>query len=187
MALYKNQYRVESSRLAGWDYSSSTWYFVTICTHDRACLFGLIEDDQMRLSMAGEIVADQWSCIAADSPHVSTDQFVIMPNHLHGIVILIEAPMETHLRGLSTPEDLHRPTLGSIIRQFKSRSTSRIWAAGHREFGWQARYHDRIIRGDRALAAIRKYIVNNPSKWALDKETPRIWVKPRRDAPPARG
>jgi len=95
-----------------------------------------------------------------------------MPNHVHGIVVLEEAPAETRLRGVSTPNEVRQPTLGTIVRQFKSRSTTRIWAAGFRDFGWQTRFHDHIIRGDRALTAIREYIANNSAKWPLDKENP---------------
>ncbi|MGH9203377.1 MAG: transposase [Vicinamibacterales bacterium] len=93
-------------------------------------------------------------------------------NHAESRARLEGPPVETHLRSVSTRGDARRPTLGAVIRQFKSRSTTRIWAAGHRDFGWQSRYHDHIIRGDRALAAIREYIANNPAKWALDEENP---------------
>ena len=91
---------------------------------------------------------------------------------MHGIVVLEEALEETRLRGVSTRDNARRPTLGTITRQFKSRSTTRIWAAGHHEFAWQTRFHDHIIRGDRALTAIREYIANNPAEWAVDKENP---------------
>jgi putative transposase len=172
MALYKNRYRIESTRLSNWDYSSPAWYFVTICTRNKDCSLGEITDETVRPSAAGQIVSDEWDRLSCIWPNVATDEFVIMPNHVHGIVILKEMPVETRLRGVCTREDVRRPTLGTIIRQLKSRSTTRIWAAGHREFAWQTRFHDRIIRGERELTAIRQYIANNPAKWALDKENP---------------
>jgi REP element-mobilizing transposase RayT len=172
MTLYKNRYRIESTRLIHWDYSSPAWYFVTICTKDRACLLGTIDDGSLRLSRAGRIVAEEWPRTKSVWPGVGFDQFVVMPNHVHGIVILKDAPQETRLRGVSTRGVLQRPTLGDVMRQFKSRATTRIWTAGFKNFGWQPRFHDRIIRGERDLTAIREYIANNPAKWALDKENP---------------
>jgi putative transposase len=172
MTLYKNRYRVESTRLSHWDYSSSAWYFVTICTRDKDCSLGEIAGDTVRLSSVGQIVFEEWNHVLCIWPTVSTGDFVIMPNHVHGIVILGDTSVETRLRGVSTRDGVRRPTLGTVIRQFKSRSTTRIWATGHRDFGWQSRFHDRIIRGERELTAIRQYIANNPAKWALDKENP---------------
>ena len=175
MTLYKNRSRIESTRLPHWNYSSDAWYFVTICTRNRECTLGTVEDERVRLSTAGEIVSEEWQRLASTWPNVTTDEFVIMPNHVHGIVVLKEAPVETHLRGVSTRDGVPRPALGTVVRQFKSRSTTRIWAVGHRECRWQPRFYDHIIRGDRALAAIREYIANNPAKWALDNENPANW------------
>lgn len=156
MTLYKNRYRIESTRLPHWDYSSPAWYFVTICTRDRECSLGKIHDDRVQFTTAGEIVSEEWQRLASIWPNVTTDEFVIIPNHVHGIVVLKGARVETRLRDVSTRDDVRGPTLGTVMRQFKSRSTTQIWAAGNREFGWQSRYHDRIIRGDRALTAIRE-------------------------------
>jgi REP-associated tyrosine transposase len=172
MTLYKNRYRVDSTRLSHWDYSSPAWYFATICTRDRECSLGEITAETIRLSAAGQVVSEEWDRIPSIWPDVATDEFVVMPNHVHGIVILNETPVETRLRGASTRDDVRRPTLGTVMRQFKSRSTARIWASGNRHFRWQSRFHDRIIRGERELTAIRQYLVNNPAKWALDKENP---------------
>jgi REP element-mobilizing transposase RayT len=99
-----------------------------------------------------------------------------MPNHVHGIIAIEGALFEpgiaeTRLRGISTA-GLPAGSLGAIMRQFKSNATKRIWAAGHREFGWQSRFHDRIVRNERELNAIREYILDNPRKWAEDKENP---------------
>jgi putative transposase len=178
MTLYKNRYRIESTRLSHWDYSSPAWYFVTICTQDRRTHFGDIVDGSIRLSPIGKIVRDEWRKTAGIRPNVDLDEFVVMPNHIHGIVVikpLVDGGtprVETPRRGVSTTPRLQKPSLGSIIGQFKIACTRRIRAAGSRDFAWQTRFHDRIIRGDRALMAIREYIANNPAKWALDTENP---------------
>jgi len=102
------------------------------------------------------------------------DQFVVMPNHLHGIIVIEESPAvsraSTPRRRASTRPRLHRNSLGSIIGQFKSVATKRIWAAGYRDFAWQPRFHDHIIRSEPSLNSIRRYIRDNPAKWALDKD-----------------
>jgi putative transposase len=178
MALYKNRYRVESTRLSHWDYSSPAWYFVTICTRDRRTHFGEIIADTVRLSSIGRIVDEEWRKTADIRPNVDLDEFVVMPNHIHGIVVIKppangEGPrVETPRRGVSTTPRLQRASLGSIIGQFKIACTKSIRASGFRNFAWQPRFHDHIIRGGRALDAVRQYIVDNPAKWALDWENP---------------
>ena len=176
MALYKNRYRIESTRLSNWDYAKPAWYFITICTKDHRTYFGEIGDGPVRLSAIGRIVVDEWQKTADIRPYVELDEFVVMPNHIHGIVI-IKPPddtprVETSRRGVSTTPRLQKASLGSIIGQFKIACTRRIWAAGFRDFARQTRFHDHIIRGERALTAIREYISSNPAKWALDKENP---------------
>jgi putative transposase len=88
MTLYKNRYRVESTRLAHWDYSSPAWYFVAICTKDRRAYFGDVIDGAISLSAIGLIVADEWRKTPVIRPYVDLDEFVVMPNHVHGIVVI---------------------------------------------------------------------------------------------------
>lgn len=108
-------------------------------------------------------------------PNVVLDSFVVMPNHIHGIVAINETAIAPH-RGASTRgADPRRPmlrpnSLGSIIGWFKSVSTKRITSSVDASFGWQPRFHDRVIRNDRECDAIRRYIEQNPMKWALDKD-----------------
>ena len=90
-SLYRDKYRVESTRLKGWDYAADGWYFVTICTRGRECFFGKIVDQRMRLSKIGDIALRFWEDIPNHSVNAGLDAFVIMPNHLHGIVT-IKAP-----------------------------------------------------------------------------------------------
>ncbi len=91
-----------------------------------------------------------------------------MPNHIHGIIIIKNQPVETFRRNVSTPR-LKSDSLGAIIGQFKSVCTKRIWKAGFSNFGWQTRSYDHIIREQISLENIRQYIVNNPMKWELDR------------------
>ncbi|MBI1747198.1 MAG: transposase [Acidobacteria bacterium] len=137
-------------------------------------------------SPAGKMVEEEWKRTEQVRPHVRLDAWVMMPSHVHGIVILQtragRSPVETPRwgvsvgRGVSTVKDaeakLHAGSLGAVIGQFKSVSTKRIRAAGVHDFAWQPRFYDRIIRDEKALAEIRAYILNNPNVWEEDEENP---------------
>jgi putative transposase len=175
MTLYKNKYRIESARCPNWDYTSNGAYFITICTKNRQYFFGDVISGTMQLSAIGTIVAQEWQKTAHIRPHVQLDAWVVMPNHLHGIIIITNpvetsrnAPVETSRRDVSTGARLRSNSLGAIIGQFKSVCTKQIWAAGHVNFAWQTRFHDRIIRDDVTLEVIRAYIASNPQKWHLE-------------------
>lgn len=124
----------------------------------------------MYLSAMGEIAAEEWYKTAQIRPNVELDEWIVMPNHIHGIIIIKNQPVETETfhRNVSTPR-LKSDSLGAIVGQFKSVCTKRIREAGFYSFGWQTRFHDHIIREQLSLENIRKYIVNNPSKWELDR------------------
>ena len=184
MTLYDNKYRIESARHPHWDYSANGWYFITVCTQKRQHFFGHIENGVMQLSKIGEIVADEWQKTAIVRPYVVLDEWVVMPNHFHAIVG-IQHPfphspddVETFRRNVSTgvsrlPDKnisrLQPKSLGSIVGQFKSICTKRIWTMGFQEFAWQPRFHDHIIRDHSALDRIRQYIQTNPNRWKTDK------------------
>ena len=186
--LYQNKYRAESARLVEWDYSNSAWYYVTICTKGMERFFGDATGEIVELSPAGKIVHDEWMRTVEIRKNVDLDEFVIMPNHLHGIIIIndqININVETTRRVVSkemnkimdaeTTQRLARPhggvvsadndsktlssnSLGSIIGQFKSATTKRIRKECNRDFAWQPRFYDHIIRNEKSLFAIRKYI-----------------------------
>jgi len=128
----------------------------------------------MRLSAAGRIVSEEWLRGEVVRPNVSLDEFVVMPNHVHGIVVIEDSSAARRLtalhRGAATRPRLLANSLGSIIGQFKSVSTKRFRDGGFDDFAWQPRFHDHIIRGETSLDAIRRYIRSNPMKWALDKD-----------------
>ncbi len=202
MDRFKGIYWIESSRLPGWDYGTPGWYFVTICTKDRVEWFGEIDGGVMKRNCVGEIIAEEWEKTKIIRHNITIDEWVVMPNHFHGIIVInwrlknpndmvvdeqnYMAVVETPHRGVSTergvstnPTTTHKShhtlppnSLGSIIGQFKSMCTKRIWANGHPNFAWQSRFHDHIIRGGHDLPRIRKYIIENPIKWYLDKNNP---------------
>jgi REP element-mobilizing transposase RayT len=92
MTLYKNKYRIESARHPNWDYSANGWYFITICTQNRQYFFGNIQNGIMDLSIAGKIAQKLWGDIPDRFPHVQLNAFIVMPNHIHGILIIDRLP-----------------------------------------------------------------------------------------------
>jgi len=160
-----------SIRLKGYDYSRVGAYFVTICTHKRECVFGEVVEGEMRLNETGMIVQDEWLRTPTIRPNVELDVFVVMPDHLQGIIILNDDG-----RGESqfAPTRFHSPsgTVGAIVRGFKSASTKRIneirGAIGRPL--WQRNFHDRIIRDENEMRRTQEYIVNNPLQWYYDEE-----------------
>ncbi|TET35520.1 MAG: transposase [Anaerolineales bacterium] len=167
---FKNKYRIESVRLRSWDYASPGWYFVTVCTKNKENIFGDVIAGEMYLSEVGRIVSEEWMKTAIIRSNILLDEWVVMPNHIHGILVITERmpSVETPRRGVSTSK--WKPgTLGAIINQFKSISTKRIRRTGTTAFAWQPRFYDHIIRNEDALSQIRNYIHNNPQKWEDDK------------------
>ena len=168
------RYRRASLRLPWWDYSQAGWYFVTMCTQDRRCVLGEIVEGEVVLLPAGLVVEEEWRRTATIREHVNLDEFVIMPNHLHGIVVVNEGEGKTPHRGVSTKKAHLKPdSLGSIMGQFKSVCTKRIRGSGFGPFGWQPRFYEHIIRDESSLETIRQYIVDNPAKWELDADNPK--------------
>lgn len=207
MTSHPDLHHRRSLRLQGYDYGRAGAYFVTLCTHGRDCLFGEIVEGAMRPNDAGAVVADEWFKTAQirNNVHLNADEFVLMPNHMHGILWLTDAGRLQHDVGATrrvaptTPRShpdapasgpASRPTgpapgsVGAIIAQFKSVVTKRINAL-HCTSGarvWQRNYHEHIIRDDESLNRIREYIVNNPMKWALDRENPANAARIRQEA-----
>ncbi len=193
MSLFRSKYRIESARLPQWDYSSPGWYFVTMCTHNRECMFGNIVEGKMRLNRYGIMVEQEWHKSFEIRHEMNRDEFVVMPNHFHGIIQISDSRNlgETHTRNDSfqTVETHGRASLPNIAKSqigvafrtqksissfmagFKSAVTKRI-NESRKMPGvpiWQPRFHDHIIRNDRELFAIRRYIRNNPANWADDR------------------
>ncbi|MEA3414666.1 MAG: transposase [Thermodesulfobacteriota bacterium] len=192
----------QSIRLRKYDYSKAGAYFVTICTQNKKCFWGNMVNDEMVLNDAGRMLESVWSELPERFPHVKLGEFVIMPNHFHGIVIFcrgescIRPCIESCIRpktGESKGEHAKgehkvRPygtfpnTLGRIMQAFKSITTNR-YIAGVKQKQWppfpgklwQRNYYEHIVRDENELNDIRKYIMDNPRKWDLDRENPNAW------------
>jgi REP element-mobilizing transposase RayT len=183
MTLFQNKYRIESSRLKGWDYRNPGHYFVTICTRGRGHFFGRVAGGDVRLLAVGEIAAQCWTEIPQHHAGVALDEWVVMPNHVHGIIVLT-APVvvETLHCNVSTETgkmSAISPKTGSlavVMRSYKSAVSRLAHLAGH-EFGWQERYWDHIVRDNGEFLRIRNYIFQNPVKWETDRENePGLWM-----------
>ena len=181
----KKQYRYK-----GYDYSKDGLYFVTICTKDRELYFGDIINEKMRLSRIGRAVERFWLEIPKHFPFVELDEFVIMPNHIHGI---IEIARDAEIQNVGTQnvgtqnvgtqnfvflQEEYQNKLGpqsknlsSIIRGFKI-GVKKFCTNNNVIFAWQSRFYDRIIRNEKELNNIRQYIIDNPLKWELDRNNP---------------
>ncbi len=167
MAKYKDQYRIETTRLKHWDYRNGAYYYITILAKDRINYFGVVKDGEVKLNAYGKIVADEWLKTKEIRKNVDLDEWIIMPNHLHGILIIDSDKFYADVNDNSFK--LLPNSLGSIIGQFKSIVTKRIREIGNVEFSWHPRFYEHIIRSENALFNIRKYIQLNPLKWELDE------------------
>ena len=160
-----------SIRLKGYDYAQAGAYFVTVCTQDRVCLFGNVVDGKMRLNAVGQMVQAAWGDLPNHYPHVELDEFVIMPNHVHGIIFIVGAGFKP---APTIPIKCHG--LAEIVRAFKTFSARRI----NQHLGmsgvpvWQRNYYEHIIRDESSLNRIRQYILDNPLRWTLDRENPDV-------------
>ncbi len=173
MAHYKNNFRRKTTRLRGWDYTSPGWYFVTICTRNRQPFFGRIANGVMHLSPIGKIADQYWREIPNHTAgHVSLDAFVVMPNHVHGIIVIHTPPPTTTNIKKQHPMSLISPKAGSlaaIIRSYKAAVTRWCHRNGFTTFSWQRNYYDHIIRREHDLFRIRQYILDNPRRWKMDR------------------
>ncbi len=185
--------RRRSMRLHKRDYSAVGKYFLTICTRNRELIFGTIENKSMRLSPIGNIAERYWKNIPHHFPNIKLDEYCIMPNHIHGILIIgekhdIETPSNVGVQ-YEIPgnqiEPLHSvesqfhsfqhivaKSIGSIIRTYKTAVTKRCKENGLDQFIWQRNFYDHVIRNDGELKRIQEYIRNNPAHWDVDEENP---------------
>ena len=175
MDKYQNKYRVESARLQHYDYGQSGLYFITICTANHEHLFGDIIDDEMQLSHIGVLADVLWHEIKNHSKNVVLHEFVVMPNHIHGIIEIVESDVKntnnSDVTGnVSTMAKMSPKSgsLGRIIGSYKAALTKHANRLGL-AFNWQMRFYDHIIRDDESLSQIQQYIMDNPQKWADDK------------------
>ena len=185
----RNKHRRRSVRLQGYDYSQTGAYFVTICTQERVCLFGEIVDSEIRLNEAGRVVERCWLDVPQHFPHIELDAFVVMPNHVHGIVVITDglvgaknfSPLPQRNTASRRPTGTPSGTIGSMIRGFKIGVTKWFRVNLPTQTVWQRNYHEHVIRNDDALNRIRQYILDNPLQWAFDRENPVATIKESED------
>jgi len=169
------------NRLKDYDYSMGGWYFVTICTHKKIHHFGNVENGKMSLNPYGEIAAQLWLEIPKHFNLTELDQHVVMPNHVHGIIIIHDVGdaymhYNKHLgnnrnANLRSLRDRTKMLLSKAVQQYKAAVTREINRRQiGKKFHWQKSFYDHIIRNDISLFNIRKYIQNNPLKWEYDQE-----------------
>ncbi len=195
---YKGIYRNESSRLKGYDYGENGMYFITICTNDKQHFFGNVSDGLMKLSELGKIAHDIWMQIPDQFPFIELANFVIMPNHTHGILNInksdtvrtrsIASPNNNNITAKNNSQDAqqiddinggitkhHTPmfyeNISRIIRWYKGRCTFEMRKI-NKKFFWQSSFHDHIIRDEKSFNNIQNYIFNNPKNWVDDKFHP---------------
>ena len=170
MALFRNRYRIESTRLPSWDYAASATYFVTICIHKRRYILGDVETQDVQLSVCGEIAAEQWLKTLKLRTHLQQDGFVIMPNHVH-LIFGIDASARNNNDHIHTPNSfgpLKTRSLQSAMNGYKGAVTTACKRAGFADFAWQSRFYEHIIRDEPSLHRIRNYVAQNPVRWGLD-------------------
>jgi putative transposase len=174
MTRYKEKYRIESTRLAHWDYRSRGWYFVTICTYQRKHLFGKVERGEVQLSQVGRIAESELESLSTHYSNVSVEEHVVMPNHVHAIIMIdgthCFSPSVTTNLSLDDHGVPQRGSLSAIVRSYKAGVTRRCHESGLDQAIWQSLFHDHLLRGDKVIAAVREYIRNNPANWQQDKE-----------------
>jgi putative transposase len=188
----------KSIRLQGYDYTQAGAYFVTIVTYQRDCLFGEIENENMILNDFGKIADECWRAIPEHFPFVELGAYVVMPNHVHGIIVIHDGKFPSHLekidemgRGtaLLRPYDdipnkinVKPGSLGAIVRSYKSAVSYRINKEHNATGIWQRNYevpcslwdHEHIIRNEQEMDNIWRYIESNPAQWDKDDENPII-------------
>ena len=159
----------KSKRLKDYDYTKPGAYFVTICIKSRDCLLGSVSDSLMTLNDFGKAVEWTWTDLPRHNVNIELDEFIIMPNHVHGIIRIVGAGSKPALMNGTNPDDKGHG-LSEIARQFKTFSAKRVNQIRHSRGVplWQRDFFEQIIRNDVELRRIREYIVNNPVSWESD-------------------
>jgi len=166
-----------SIRLTHYDYTQAGTYFVTICTHERSCTLGTIADEEMILSAWGNVAQSCWDAIPSHFPIVELDAFVVMPNHVHGIIVIVDVDRRGMIYHAPTTREFSKPiasSLSTIVGTFKAAVTRHIRRLPNPPDHppWQRNYYEHIVRDDDDLSRIRQYIEHNVAKWQEDS----LWM-----------
>ncbi len=161
-----------SVRLPNHDYSSAGAYFVTICTRNRECLFGSVVNGVMVLNDAGRTAESYWRETPEHYPDVMADVYVVMPNHVHGILVIKNGVGANNYSPLRNRPCGTSRTVGAIVRGYKIGVTKWMRENTDMHDVWQRNYYERVIRDEGELNRVRQYIADNPLKWDIDSENP---------------
>jgi REP element-mobilizing transposase RayT len=193
-----------SIRLRNYNYSLAGAYFMTVCVQGKTSLFGEVTDGKMQLNDAGREVQDVWDSIPKYYPGIDIDIFQIMPNHIHGILIIVgagpracpDAALSPIVQPRGGAESTGQPqgvaptlSLPDVMHRFKT-LTTRLYVNGVKQSGWtpfrgrlwQRNYYEHVIRNEESLNHIRQYIADNPTHWSLDRENPKAMVLEAKEA-----
>jgi putative transposase len=179
-----NKIQRRSLRMKDYDYSREGAYFLTICTYERRQLFGEIHNGEMNLYSLGRVVAAQWQRLPDRFPNLELGEWVIMPNHIHGILVITGRGEASQEKRSTLPDTLKkdasplRPTgttpgsVSAIIQNFKSITSCKVSTQINKLQGsvWQRNYYEHVIRNEREFQAISDYILTNPQNWEKDTE-----------------
>ncbi len=187
MRFEPDKYHRRSIRLQGYDYSQSGAYFVTICTHGQECILGEVIHDCVQMSLYGEMVWQTWRGLPQRFERVELDQFVVMPNHVHGIIVITPVVGAIHVGAihelpLQSQTQRRRMLLPKVVGYFKMNASKAInELRGTPGIPvWQRNYYEHVVRNESELRAIQQYILDNPLNWQLDAENPHAGQAKRR-------
>lgn len=189
MTYNPDKYHRRSIRSKDYDYAQAGAYFITICTYNKECIFGNVKNGEMMLNEYGKVVEREWLRTYQIRTDIELDEFIVMPNHMHGIFVIIESLVGAHSRAPMQAQHSRAPmqaqrgcvpiqrkprSLSSFLAGFKSAVTSQINELRGTPYAplWQRNYYEHVIRNEDDLSEIREYIVNNSLKWELDIENP---------------
>ncbi|MEK7598102.1 MAG: hypothetical protein AAB441_05685 [Patescibacteria group bacterium] len=184
---FRDKYRIPTSRLPNWDYSDNGYYFITICTKDKEEFFGNIINNKMCLSEIGEIANKCWLEIINHFPFVALDEFITMPNHIHGILIIKNVIPHVETQNFASLQQAKQiktqnkfgpqsKNLASIVRGFKI-GVKKYATINKINFFWQSRFYDHIIRNEKEFYRVKQYVRDNPKNWETDRNNSKdIWI-----------
>lgn len=179
----ENPHHRRSIRLPNYDYSQNGAYFITICAYKRQKIFGCVEKNEVFLSPIGQVIREEWERTPILRPEIELGAYVVMPNHFHAIVHIVENNVSysqvgaygyTPLPELPIQSEFRSPsrTIGSLVRGFKASVTTRVNTLRNTPGSpiWQRNYYESVIRSDEAYGQIEGYILDNPLNWLTDSE-----------------
>ncbi len=184
--MFKNKYRISSARLSNWDYGSHGLYYITICTKDRVHYFGEVRANietlhnetqniaSLQPTSIGQLAFNNWLDIPNHFSFIELDEFIVMPNHIHGI-LFINKPDKVDWT--KNKFGVQSQNLASVIRGYKA-SVKTFATINNIEFNWQPRYYDHVITSEKEYFNIREYIFNNPAQWLSNGDNEDNLYKP---------